>query len=102
HQQPAVHTTTLPYTTLFRSEVAGRDRTQKAATESRRGWCPRREPGRRRPRGRGAPGPARAGCRRPADLREGRRALEVERDNREGDRKSTRLNSSHQITSYAV
>src|SRR5258705_10119985 len=81
--------TLFPYTTLFRSRFA-------RASGFRRG---RRDPdgeGRERPRargGHGAPGPFRR-IRRAADGGPRRRGR--------GDRKSTRLNSSHLGISYAV
>src|SRR2546426_9142612 len=77
--------TLFPYTTLFRS------------------W------GRRRRRARArAPGPARASCRPPGARRRARPAARAAAARRApggasgGDRKSTRLNSSHLVISYAV
>src|SRR5256885_11390301 len=67
--------TLFPYTTLFRSEPGGGGQRERAPAEAPRG-----------PRGR----------RDHADLR--RRG----RGGRRGDRKSTRLNSSHLVISYAV
>src|SRR3712207_7204522 len=68
--------TLFPYTTLFRSAARHRD-----------------------DRGRAAPGRPR---RRRATARAGVEAGEVARQGRRGDRKSTRLNSSHANISYAV
>src|SRR5258708_31297113 len=67
--------TLFPYTTLFRSRVAGSWKLDwPAAKEDHRACHPASEPGRH-----GWPG-----------------------QKLDGDRKSTRLNSSHQIISYAV
>src|SRR5690242_21304750 len=71
--------TLFPYTTLFRSPDEGRAATPGRA--SRGGPAGQRSAGSRSPRRR-----RRAGRRRTA----------------EGDRKSTRLNSSHMSISYAV
>src|SRR5947208_8235601 len=68
--------TLFPYTTLFRSHAFDRH--------------PRR-------RGRRRDGAEDLGCRRPAH-----RAGQQRRRQLHQDRKSTRLNSSHQIISYAV
>src|SRR5438552_8662638 len=70
--RPPPRSTLFPYTTLFRSRV-----------RRRRGWCRER-----------SDGPGGRPDRRPGSSR-GRHA-------RARDRKSTRLNSSHQIISYAV
>src|SRR5207244_11884494 len=81
---PPPRSTLFPYTTLFRS---GRDGRRPRAVPGRH--PPRAAARDRVPRARGAlPGlpAAGRGPRRPAGL----------------DRKSTRLNSSHQIISYAV
>src|SRR5207244_8529033 len=90
----------FPYTTLFRSPEAGGGRSQAAApaapaSDARRGQG---RPSIRRFRA-GAPGPpvgrAGDGCAVGAAAADGRRSVTR-------DRKSTRLNSSHQIISYAV
>src|SRR5258708_11088091 len=74
--------TLFPYTTLFRSE-SGRQRKALAQVLFR---LVRRESG------------ALGG-----DLeQDAARLPEIDRDRHQGDRKSTRLNSSHQIISYAV
>src|SRR2546422_5882051 len=75
--------TLFPYTTLFRSERARRAQGGRA--------------GRRGGRGRLGAGTARA-ARRRAGRTGGRHAAA----DRQGDRKSTRLNSSHGYISYAV
>src|SRR3712207_8158914 len=84
--------TLFPYTTLFRS-----NRRRRAG--GRRGRSPPR-PGRRTT---GRPG---AGERRPGGLGSGQAGVRggeaVLHDREEGDRKSTRLNSSHANISYAV
>src|SRR5256885_17228365 len=72
--------TLFPYTTLFRSHL------YRWAVRRRTG---RRQAGRARPRSRG--------CRRDATSR-----TRSELRDPEGDRKSTRLNSSHLVISYAV
>src|SRR2546426_7625737 len=72
--------TLFPYTTLFRSPAAG----CRAVVSAARGASPRRRRASRRPeRGRAA-------CPR------------WRRSRRRPDRKSTRLNSSHLVISYAV
>src|SRR5258708_8267017 len=68
--------TLFPYTTLFRSQREGRRRRLEGCPSARRLARPLRR--HRQARTHGISGPAR------------------------GDRKSTRLNSSHQIISYAV
>src|SRR5207244_8584996 len=97
HIPPALHSTLFPYTTLFRSEprhvrLAVRERPCVAhrARDHRRMGGVLDRPARRERLGR-------------ARRRGARRALVLRRH--EGlvpDRKSTRLNSSHQIISYAV
>src|SRR5437588_4387346 len=72
---------TFPYTTLFRSRIRGARRT---------GWV---RPGRARPRSRRSARPVRA---EDAQRPHSDAASEC------GDRKSTRLNSSHTVISYAV
>src|SRR5207244_13167945 len=75
--RPPPRSTLFPYTTLFRSERAIAERHVPLVS---------------RPRVHIPPRPRRApGAGAPDDARRGR-----------GDRKSTRLNSSHQIISYAV
>src|SRR2546426_8847730 len=83
--------TLFPYTTLFRS---------LSRSERRRDLHARRIPG-------GGPEglPARAGARHgrsDQERREGRDVLVLREDAHSGDRKSTRLNSSHLVISYAV
>src|SRR5438552_8313264 len=73
--RPPPSSTLFPYTTLFRSERQGHPGSREARVPPA-GRCPR---GSRRLRQALPPVPRRL-----------------------GDRKSTRLNSSHQITSYAV
>src|SRR5688500_19426948 len=78
-----------PYTTLFRSETEDDDRRARPERLSRGRPAPVRGP---RPRGRRPPSVRRGGPpRRPM-----RRS-----DPRWSDRKSTRLNSSHNVISYA-
>src|SRR5258708_8770396 len=72
--------TLFPYTTLFRSKGAGRESGAQLSEGNRLGCSHRR--GQRR----GAPNHSRA----------------AELSSTVTDRKSTRLNSSHQILSYAV
>src|SRR3712207_8316469 len=82
--------TLFPYTTLFRSERSGR---------------PERPHGVRRPspaRRRAALGRARVDERRPPSRVAARRPQPLQHPDRERDRKSTRLNSSHANISYAV
>src|SRR3989454_8390314 len=81
--------TLFPYTTLFRSRVLRRRRSGRRMEDDR--W--------RRFVGGGLQGPADI-----VDRRCGARALEPERrmGGHRGDRKSTRLNSSHLVISYAV
>src|SRR5258708_20911681 len=69
--------TLFPYTTLFRSPGEYQERAVDASR--RHGWCRQKSPRRRNER------------------RRRHRTRDVARD-----RKSTRLNSSHQIISYAV
>src|SRR5207244_8591631 len=89
----------FPYTTLFRSEIgdgrAGRDRGIDHGRRRARG---RRGCG--RGRGRSGWGRRRAGQRRLGVS--GWRKRNGKQEGKRQDRKSTRLNSSHQIISYAV
>src|SRR5690554_7864986 len=80
-ETPTTHTYTFPYTTLFRSDAAGRERARRD---------------RDRPAGR-----ARRSGRRAPRARHRRRRAGVGGERGE-DRKSTRLNSSHVRISYAV
>src|SRR5947208_6809173 len=94
---PPPRSTLFPYTTLFRSEVFEPRRGAAADPKDRIPRIVRRadQAGEMRPRG--ILVGVRAG---------GPRALQDERvfrgTGRDRDRKSTRLNSSHQIISYAV
>src|SRR5689334_24553589 len=72
--------TLFPYTTLFRSRVRGRVH----------------------PRGRRGGDRRRAGGRVRRNRRSGEPRRQVDDPARRGDRKSTRLNSSHSSISYAV
>src|SRR3712207_7951559 len=81
--------TLFPYTTLFRSAAAAPPRRRRRAPPARGGPAAAAvPPGRRRPR-----------PRRPDRARE---RLARPRRRPGGDRKSTRLNSSHANISYAV
>src|SRR5947209_14579103 len=82
--RPPPRSTLFPYTTLFRSESRG---TRGAAVANPQGIDPKRRPRQRSRDPRLAYRSSIAGI---------RTAL------REGDRKSTRLNSSHANISYAV
>src|SRR5205807_8953593 len=85
----------FPYTTLFRSQVAG------AALEAPQQRKGERSPERGNPRPAPAPAPGALPFGRQAQA--GGRALgRALEEPRAGDRKSTRLNSSHLVISYAV
>src|SRR5207244_5747221 len=91
--------TPSPYTTLFRSSIRRRRRGRRRRLARRVGTCGRGV-ARVRP-------PHRVASHDRLSRREGRGALrEADAyaigETREEDRKSTRLNSSHQIISYAV
>src|SRR5207302_9909292 len=93
---PAARSAVFPYTTLFRS-LRKRNRAQAAGGQRRGGR------GEEFPAGGGLHGAIIAGYNGPVDEQQ-IRAL-IDRMNRawlEGDRKSTRLNSSHVKISYAV
>src|SRR5258708_18402187 len=91
--------TLLPYTTLFRSaEEAGRDPLRQDGAENRDAPSDDEEQGTLdRVRGAGGAG---AGA-RDAEART-RSSVPCSSSSDGADRKSTRLNSSHQIISYAV
>src|SRR5207244_13267837 len=90
HILPSPASTLFPYTTLFRSVLAlGGCPVLRAHRE---GACRPRH-GDRRPVQTGTPGSLRAS---------GRAADGAQHPGHPRDRKSTRLNSSHQIISYAV
>src|SRR5207247_5510860 len=91
--RPPPTPTLFPYTTLFRSLTASSARRQR-----RRRIGDGRRARRHRQRGRGCPVASRRAPRRHPD----HAAESVEAAAREGDRKSTRLNSSHEWISYAV
>src|SRR5256885_9131655 len=82
--------TLFPYTTLFRSHEADRRRGQRARADVAGAFAG----GAARPRRRLSP-------ERQRGRRDRRAGAGVERLER-GDRKSTRLNSSHLVISYAV
>src|SRR5690348_18166103 len=85
--RPPPMPTLFPYTTLFRSSSAGQDREQHLGTGRARGQTGQHSPyGERRVE--------------PARLQRGDSPRHVR--GRQRDRKSTRLNSSHPSTSYAV
>src|SRR2546429_5129297 len=89
--------TLFPYTTLFRSLLRGRQPGRPAKADQELAYDPDEEERREQPQKRGGELRVDRAVRPPGHElgdRDGR--------DREGDRKSTRLNSSHGYISYAV
>src|SRR5207244_11856425 len=92
----------LPYTTLFRSGVAGQAALRGGDGERAGGLAGDAERGHATRGGGGAEAGDGAGAGGLGEADDGRAVAGLEVAGRVTDRKSTRLNSSHQIISYAV